>query len=307
MVFVFILFLSLSVSLLLIPVFKRIAKKYQLVDIPKGDALKIHKTPISYLGGTALFISVTASLLTFGFLQNILYWKLGAVILASIFIFALGFWDDLRWKHISNIKPHTKFLLLVAAPFISAILLLQSGFYVGPPWWVFLISLYIFVLMNSVNYQDGMDGLAGGLSFISFIGFIVISLSLGNIFALGISLILLGAVLGFLVFNFPPAKVFMGDSGAYFLGFYLALLALIFSDFGVIHGVLGPIFIIGVPLFEGVFTNVRRVVQGKSIFFGDRDHTYDVLLKRGYSTSTTLMIFYSAQLISMAFGVWLLL
>jgi UDP-GlcNAc:undecaprenyl-phosphate GlcNAc-1-phosphate transferase len=164
-----------------------------------------------------------------------------------------------------------------------------------------LASIYIFVVINSINYQDGIDGLAGGLSVISLIGFIILSLFLNNNFTLITSLIFLGAILSFLIFNFPPAKIFMGDSGAYSLGFALTVLAISFAKPYNIYSALSPIFIIGLPVFDGVFSNVRRIFYGKSIFFGDRNHFYDKLL-RIFSIRKTLLISYSLQILSVIIG-----
>lgn len=299
--------LSFLITIVLIPILIVLAKKYGLVDVSEGDELKIHKKPISYLGGTALFVGVTVSLVAFGIFQDISNLKIIGLILASFLIYALGLWDDFKWKHISQVKPYIKFILLLSIPLVSSFLLYQFGIFPNSILYIFITLFYIFVLINSVNYQDGMDGLAGGFSLISFAGFMVLSLVLGNMLAFGISAILFAATLAFLIFNFPPAKIFMGDSGAYFLGFYIAILALIFSDFNVIQSVIGSIFVIGVPFFEGIFTNVRRILKGNSIFYGDRDHTYDLLLKNGYSTKKVLTIFYLIQVISISFGVWLIL
>lgn len=303
------LLLPFLTALFAIPFLKRISSRYGLYDVSEGDILKIHRAPISYLGGVALLKACAVGFLALGFLDNALIPALISLFLASIPIFALGFWDDLRWKHISTIKPMIKFFLLLAVPLISSLLLSLGGF----PFFaeslflaIFISTFAMFVLMNSVNYQDGMDGLAGGLAAISFAGFFLAGLMAGNVFIASVSLVLLGAVLGFLVFNFPPATIFMGDSGAYFLGFFLAFLGLSFSIGNSIQSVLASVFIAGVPLFEGGFTNARRVMRGKSIFFGDRSHVYDLLLQRGYSAKKVLALFYAIQLIFMTFGIWLM-
>ena len=222
-------------------------------------------------------------------------------------IFFLGFWDDLKWKHISTIKPMLKFPLLLTCAFVPAFILalVEIRFNFVP---IYIISLllgftYIFISINAVNYQDGMDGLVGGEVCISLLGFTFLSAMLGNSFGLVISFISLGAVSAFLVFNFPPAKVFMGDSGAYSLGFILAVLAMLFSKPYNTYSILGPVFIIGLPIFDGVYTNIRRLLAGKSIFLGDRSHFYDKLLQKGFSTKKTLAICFSLQLLLVFIGV----
>ncbi|MCK4454162.1 undecaprenyl/decaprenyl-phosphate alpha-N-acetylglucosaminyl 1-phosphate transferase [Candidatus Parcubacteria bacterium] len=307
MFYLFIFFIPFLTSLILTPLFKKTAEKYHLYDIAKGDVLKIHKKPISVFGGLAMLIAVIIGLLFFVFQRQVFDWRIAGIILGSLIVFLLGFWDDLKWKHISQIKPYQKFSLLIIFPLIATIILLASGikinFFPGIYLAGFLTFSYIFVFMNGINYQDGMDGLAGGLVAISLIGFFVLALISGNDFALILSFILLGAVFGFLIFNFPPAKIFMGDSGAYFLGFILAVLAMIFSKSYNFLSILGPIFIVGIPIFDGVFTNIRRLFSKKSIFLGDRRHFYDRILQRGISTKKTLLICFSLQIISVAIGI----
>ncbi len=276
-----------------------------LVDVPEGDFLKIHTQKIPLIGGLAILIS-SAINLSFVLLKYQDF-KIIALLFGVAVVFALGFWDDLKWKHITTIKPFIKFALLIVATLIPAITL----FFVGItfnflPYYaisVLLSFFYIFLVINSVNYQDGIDGLAGGLVFISLAGFFVLSVFLNNFFAIYISLIFLGVVLAFLVFNFPPAKIFMGDSGAYVLGFILAILAMVFSKPFNIYSALGPAFIIGLPIFDGIYTNIRRLLLGKSIFFGDRSHFYDKLIQKGFSVKKTLAICYSLQIVFVILGI----
>jgi len=302
--------LALAVSAATVPLMIGLARKWNLFDIPEGDALKIHKERIPYLGGFALFLGVVVSVALFSIVWGIRSMEAAGIFSAALLLFGLGFWDDVKWKHISQVRPYVKFGLLILVPVFAATLLVLSGLTVGVGESVVaipLVAFYIFVFVNALNYQDGMDGLAGTLSAISFGAFAFVGFMTGDALVMGLSLALLGAVLGFLFFNFPPARIFMGDSGAYFLGFSLAVLALLVSDFHAIQGILGPILLFGAPLFEGLFTNVRRLVQGQSIFKGDRNHTYDRLLQHGYSTKKVLVLFSLVQLISVVFGVLLLL
>lgn len=276
-----------------------------LVDVPEGDALKIHTKNIPLLGGLAMAVSALV-----GFLLA-LDKSTALIVLAGAIVFFLGFYDDLKWKHASTIKPLLKFGLLIICTFIPAVILLFAGisFNVIPisVVAVFLGFIYIFTSINAVNYQDGMDGLAGGLVFISLSGFLVASIWSYQDVGLTLSLTAMGAVAAFLVFNFPSAKIFMGDSGAYSLGFILAVLAMLFSKPYDVYSVIGPIFIIGLPIVDGVFTNIRRLAAGRSIFHGDRSHFYDKLLQKGFSTKKTLAICYSLQLVFVMAGVLIVL
>jgi len=294
---------SFLVAVILIAIVKRTGALRGLVDVAQGDALKIHKAPVSYLGGVAMFGAVIASLLGFQTWTGF-DWRIGGFILGSFLPFALGFWDDYKWKHISQVRPHLKFALLLLVPLFASFILLWTG--AAASVWMGLVAfLAVFILINAVNYQDGMDGLAGGESLISFAGFAVLAFLAANQLALVLSLVLLGAALGFLVFNFPPARIFMGDSGAYFLGFALAVSFLLLFSFDSPWRLLGLVLILGVPVFEGVFTNIRRVIKGQSIFLGDRGHMYDVMLQRGYSVKMILFVFYAAQLAVVTLGVLL--
>lgn len=302
------LLLPFLTVLVAIPFLKRISSRYGLYDVSEGDSLKIHQVPISYLGGAALFIACAIGLMGLGFFNIPLIPSLLVLLMASLPVFFLGLWDDLKWKHISTIKPITKFFLLLVAPLVSSFLLSLGEFsFFGDNLFsmIFVSAFATFVLMNAVNYQDGMDGLAGGLSAISFAGFFIAGFLTGNVLVVGVSLILLGAVIGFLVFNFPPATIFMGDSGAYFLGFYLAFLGLFFAAANGTQGILASVFIVGVPLFEGGFTNLRRIMRGKSLFLGDRNHVYDRLLQKGYPAKKVLLLFYTAQLAFVIIGILL--
>ncbi len=285
---------SFLISLAITPFLISISKKKKLFDFPEGDNLKIHKTHVPIFGGMAMLLAICLSLLFFGFLDaRFVYTALGCFC-----VFFLGLWDDLKWKHISLRKPHIKFFFLIFCSLASSLFLYLAGinFYLFP----FLTFFYVFILINAVNYQDGMDGQAGFLVLISLLGFYFLSFISGNNFSSVVSLLFSGAVAGFLAYNFPPAKIFMGDSGAYLLGFILAVLAIIFSKDIAAH-----LFIIGLPLFDGVYSNIRRVFKGKSIFLGDREHFYDKMLNKGFSVKKTLFISCALQIIFVAIGVFL--
>jgi len=275
-------------------------KKKTLVDIAQDDKLKIHKQPTSLFGGLGMFLAISAGLF---FIRNYIALSL---IIGVLPVFILGLWDDFKWKHIKNIKPILKFLLLIGSCLLSSLILFFFGveFNFVP---ISIISVLlsfaaIFIMINAVNYQDGMDGLAGSLVFISLIGF----LFLGNVLIISICLIILASITAFLVYNLPAAKVFMGDSGAYSLGFFLAAIAITFVKPYNLLIILGIIFIMGLPLFDGVYTNIRRLMAGKSIFLGDRYHFYDRLLQKGYSVQKTLFICCAIQSFSVVIGIIIL-
>lgn len=277
--------LPLIIVILITPVLISLSQKKKIYDFPEGDELKIHKTPISILGGLSIFFGFFVLFL----LLSIVDYKYLMIALYFFIIFCLGLWDDLKWKHITARKPFVKFFFLILCSFLSALVLYFTGFRF--PFFLIIAPIYVFVFINAINYQDGMDGQAGFLSIISLFGFFVLSIMAGNSLAFIISISFIGAVFGFLFYNFPPAKIFMGDSGAYLLGGVLALLSFIFFNNIVSH-----LFVVGLPLFDGVYSNMRRLIRGKSIFLGDREHFYDRMIKRGFSVKKTLLISGLAQM-----------
>jgi len=285
--------LSFLIAVIAVPYLIRFSEKRKMMDFSEGDNLKIHKDPRSFFGGLDIFAALIISLLIYDF-SNLKTFFLAA---AFLIVFLLGLWDDFNWKHISKRKPFTKLIFLIICSLASAAALYfaQIRFFALP---ILIAAFYIFVLINAVNYQDGMDGQAGALFFISIVGFFILSMMSGNNLTLFICSVSFGAVLGFLIYNFPPAKIFMGDSGAYLLGIILAALAVSFSG-----NIFSHIFIIGLPLFDGVIINLVRLVKGQSIFLGDREHFYDKLLKRGFSVKQTLIISSALQLIFVLVGV----
>src|SRR3989339_643974 len=147
------------ISIALIPFLLYFSKKNNIFDFPEEDILKIHKAPVSIFGGFAMFLSAFAVFLFLSFWET----KFLYIISACLVVFLLGFWDDFNWKHISKRKPYLKFFFLIFCSLIAGLALYFAGikFYVFP----FLVApLYIFVLINAVNYQDGMDGHAGFLT-----------------------------------------------------------------------------------------------------------------------------------------------
>jgi len=278
--------------------FRKVGKRYKIYDLATDDLLKIHKESIPCLGGSSIILATSVALL---FSSD---YRLFNIAIAGFLIFLLGFIDDLSWRDKFKIKRLYKFLFLVLFSLLVSIILLSVGikieFFPVIAW--LMTFACIFVLINAVNYQDGTDGLAGGLVSISLIGFIVLSISGNNSLGLALSVGSLLAVLGFLVFNFPPAKIFMGDSGSYYLGFVLAVLVMIFSKSYDFYNILGLMFLLGIPLFDGVFTNIRRIVNKKSIFLGDREHFYDRMLKKGLSIRKTVLLSYLLQTIFILIG-----
>lgn len=289
-------------------IIRNVTTKYNIYDNPKDDVLKIHKQPVSCLGGVVILSAISVGLaIAVVFLIKVNLWKLFTILFCGVMIFGLGLWDDLKWKNSKNYKPNTKFILQILMSILVGIILFNSGIriqfipigIVG----AMITIFYIFGAINAINMEDGLDGLAGGLVCISVLGFAVLSYFAYDKLALILSLCLLGAVAGFLIYNFSPASIFMGDNGSLFLGFMLAVLAIRFTSKPYnIRWFIGPILIIGLPVFDGVYTVLRRSIQRKPLFEGDRGHFYDRLNHRGFSVRQTVLICYSIQIILVISG-----
>lgn len=298
-------FLISSVSLFFI---RKGAFAFRLWDSPGHGALKIHKNPTPYLGGIGIFIGFSLVLA----LSFILYQTPGkeilfSVLLGSLMALLLGLWDDTKWG--GNNKPALKFFLQFLIAFIAGAVLVKEGvsFPFVLPWTIALpaLSLYLIGGMNAINMEDGMDGIAGTLAGISLMGFASLALVTANLLVLTLALSLLGAVLGFLLYNWHPASLFMGDNGSHFLGFTLALLAVRFTGNPTFNVwlFLSPIFIIGLPVIDAAWTIIRRVAKQKSPIRGDREHLYDIMHRQGFTIPMTTLLYCGIQIILVALGI----
>ncbi len=286
--------IAFTFSLIFIPLLKRFSIKYLLYDNPAGDALKIHQKPIPYLGGIGIFIGFGAGLAIARIFHQISGLQSLGLLIGSIVILLLGFWDDLKWKKFGS--PFLKLFCQLLAGTVIVLILIKIGvnfnFSIYPILAALIAGFYVVGAMNALNMQDGMDGLAGGVTVVSLTGFAILSAIQNNIFGLILSLSLLGGIIGFLVYNWNPASIFMGDNGSHFLGFLLAILAITFTGHPLynIKQFIGPILIIGLPIFDASWAIIRRVGHGQSPLLGDRGHLYDRLHLKGLSIKKTVLI-----------------
>ena len=299
------------VSFIVIPALRNFGIKKHFCDEPDGNALKIHKKPIPYLGGVGIFLGFVFGLIFARLFHQISGIQATGIIIGSIVILFLGFWDDLKWTKLGNplLKLCCQFLAGALIVFILTKIGVNFKFSLSPIICGLVAGFYIVGAMNALNMQDGLDGLAGGVTAISLIGFIILSILNSVTFSLILCLALLGGILGFLVYNWNPASIFMGDSGSHFLGFSLAILAIIFSGHPVynLKEFIGPILIIGLPIIDATWAIIRRVSKGQSPMQGDRGHLYDRLRQKGLSTKKTVLICYAVQIIIVGVGVMIYL
>ncbi len=300
LVYTFLIVFFLTVILVFFS--KKLAKRFHIYDNP-DTIIAIHRRPVPHSGGVGMFLAVFITLmLSFFFIfKQIKLLSLVSVLIGGLLAFSLGLWDDLKWKRIrKNYRPNIKFILQVVVSGVVSIVLVVGGLsirfipigFVG----MLLVIFYIFGGMNAVNMQDGLDGLAAGLVAISAVGFAGLSFLTGNTLGLILSLSTLGAVLGFLMYNFPPASIFMGDSGSHFLGFVVAALAITFTSRPYdLRWSIGPILIIGLPVFDAAWAVGRRFLRRKKLFQGDRGHFYDRMIQKGVSVRRTVLMCWLIQ------------
>jgi UDP-GlcNAc:undecaprenyl-phosphate GlcNAc-1-phosphate transferase len=286
------LLISFLTTLIATPIVKKIALCNNIFDSP-DDILKIHTQPIPYLGGIAIYAGINAASL-FGFSKC----DMNAALFVTIFtavslIMCLGLVDD-----IYDIKQGWKFMVQIAigVSFISFGTRINTFplIYISVP----VSVLYIIGVCNSLNLLDGLDGLAAGNTAISALFFSILFFIKGDQTGLVLSFALLGACVAFLIYNFMPAKIFMGDAGSMLLGFMLAILMLRYSSTPFDYKeFICPILICGVPIFDTGLTYLRRYINRRPIFPGDRSHFYDQLVNKGFSIKATVLISYALSVL----------
>ena len=260
----------------LLPLVRYTAVCLGVHDLP--GHLKIHVVPIPRVGGIAIGLAIFASLMFSPFGSSP---HLAGVCLALMVIWYVGLLDDLM-----NLSP----MFRLIAQLFAGVLVSQTPWglkLVGIPLFdTVLTCLFVAVFVNAFNFLDGADGLAGGVAGFIALGYAALysipSLNIGGL----VAWILLGSCLGFLAFNFPPARIFMGDSGSTTLGFVVAFLAL---DFYRVHYHIGtrwllPLVFAALPLLDFFLAVLRRIRRRVSPLAGDRQHFYDLLLERGWSS-----------------------
>jgi UDP-GlcNAc:undecaprenyl-phosphate GlcNAc-1-phosphate transferase len=289
---------AFAVAAASIPVFRRVAEARQLVDAAGDDPLKIHAAPVPFVGGLGIALGCAVALTVAGGGQPDLASTIVKVLAIGLGVAALGFRDD-----VSTIPPLVRLAAEMLAGGLAVTLFDAARFPLGGAAFVVFAIVYVVGAINAVNMQDGLDGLAGGVVLVSCAGFAVV----GDSFVTAVALALAGALVGFLVYNFNPASVFMGDNGSYLLGFLVATMALAVTVAdGTWKGIAGSVLLVGVPVFDTAFAIVRRLARGVSPFEGDRSHFYDLLSQRGMSTRAVALTSYAIQILFVAAGVALL-
>ena len=284
--------ISLVVSVAVTPLVIKFAKRFGFVDKP--DYRKVHKGLMPRVGGLSIVIGASAGLLYL----NDLILPLWPVILGGGIILIVGILDD-RF----TLSPKAKLVgqilaacIVVFADFkIDFITLpfVAERIYLGNFSYVFGI-LWIVGITNAINLIDGLDGLAGGVSVIAMTSIMALAAMNGQYMVVALTVILIGGTIGFLFFNFNPAKIFMGDTGALFLGYCISIISLLGLFKSVtIFSLVVPIIILAIPIFDTFFAIIRRILNKQKISAPDKSHLHHRLLAMGFSHKETVLIIYA--------------
>ncbi|NQT32499.1 MAG: undecaprenyl/decaprenyl-phosphate alpha-N-acetylglucosaminyl 1-phosphate transferase [Candidatus Omnitrophica bacterium] len=294
--------IACGITFLITPTIRYVGLKFSVID--KKNTRKIHTKIVTRFGGLGIYIGFIFALLTlftvrFGF-GNLEFTSLWAIVMASTMILILGMYDDAR-----GADAKVKFFVQI----LAAVLLINSGFLVkviSIPWGgalhlgIFSIPVTILWLVgvtNAINLIDGLDGLAAGIVFICSLGLFCKFLMFGAFLPAFFAVALAGACLGFLKYNFFPAKIFMGDTGSMFLGFSIAALA-IWTGYKTTTAIilLVPIIALGIPILDTFLALVRRITRKQSPFHADKEHLHHILLKKKFTEKQVVYIFWAITL-----------
>jgi UDP-GlcNAc:undecaprenyl-phosphate GlcNAc-1-phosphate transferase len=324
--YIYVFYASFLVAYFFTPMMRQVALYYQVIDHPDANR-KMHKEPVAYLGGIAVFLGWLAGLAMSQFVQAHrvdisvphLHWPL-AILMGSTLVVALGLWDDIR-----KVKPWVKITVQV----IAALALLHGGIgthCTGPLLapivnrlaiaYQLNMNLVNFIELstsglltvtlvvgscNAANLMDGLDGLCGGVSSIIAIGFVFLAVHMATIGHIGstntegmrvvLGLSLMGAILGFAPFNFNPASIFLGDTGSMFIGFAFATMMTMMAEERS-KWFLAAVVMYALPILDTALAFARRFVNKRPLFSADRFHIHHQLLARGFTVRQTVLISY---------------
>ena len=285
--------LALFLVMALIPPLVRIAGPLGLLDA--GGGRKVHSGRIPRIGGVAIFI---------GFLVPVLIWvplraDLGAFLAAATLLCVFGVLDD-RFNLNYRLKLLGQVLAALVVTVLGGVLIQRVPFLPGgqlPPLVALPFTVIVLVgITNAVNLSDGLDGLAGGIALLAVSSLLLFAYGAGDTPVLIELAALLGAIFGFLRFNTFPARLFMGDTGSQFLGFGVAVLAIVVTQNADYRGSsVVPILLLGLPILDTLTVIVGRLARGQSPFVADRTHLHHRLLDSGLSQYEAVSLIYGAQ------------
>ena len=301
-IFVIVLVTFVS-SIILVPIMRKVAIHVNALDEP--NARRLNKIAMPTLGGLAIFFSFMLGYMLYAN-QSL---QMLSILMGSFLLVIFGMVDC-----INPVKAKYRFLVQVVAAAIivfygnivlNEITIFGKYFFFPQPWNYILTILFIVTITNAINFTDGVDGLASGISSIYFLTIAIISFILKRSDGLDVilSLIMLGSTLGFLVYNFPPAIIYLGDTGSQFLGFIIAVIALLGFKTATFTSLIIPVLILAIPLLDVVFAIIRRTLKKENPTKPDKSHFHHQLLKMKFSTKTSLLIIYFIEILFAAVSI----
>ncbi len=285
------------VSVFFVWIMKKVAIHIGAVDVPNEER-KIHTKPMPLLGGIGIFLAFLVGYMIFGTPSALM----SSILIASFLILLLGIFDDIK-SIPAKYKLIVHFAIAAIIVFYGGLTLeeasifgLNLNFGIFAPY----VSMVIIVgIINAINLIDGLDGLCAGISSIYFLTIAVLGFLLNKFGGLDImiSVIMLGSILGFLVHNFPPAKIFMGDAGSTFIGLMISVIVLIGFKTLTLTSLIIPLLVLAIPILDTLFAIIRRKLRHKPAMEADKDHLHHQLLKMNFSKTKTLLIIYAINIV----------
>lgn len=286
-------FVAMAVALIVTPLSIKAAPKIGAMDIPK-DERRMHSKAMPRFGGIAIYAGLMVSLVCFA----LDHYSVTSIMIGCTLIYILGLIDDLK-----NLKP----LVKLTGQIICAVVLYIQGIRIefitnyfgegnmmfGDIACIITTVLWVVAITNAVNLIDGLDGLAAGIAAISALCIGYVAYIHGQYTTTLAMMAIAGAALGFLPYNFHPAKTFMGDSGSQLLGFSIAA----FSILGTVKSttmvvVIIPALVLGLPIFDTLMAIIRRTLRHQSIGTADKEHLHHRIMKAGYGQRRAVMVMY---------------
>lgn len=288
---------SFLIVCVLVPYIRTISLRFGFVDRP--STRKIHQSPVPLMGGVAIYIGVITSLFLFdGFSARVL-----TILIGGSILLITGLLDDgckAKGKEFPIWPRLVIYMMVSAIPVCFGIQVIGisnttgDGMLMFPVWLSWLVTMaWVFGITNMVNFIDGVDGLASGIVTIASVTLFVVALLKGQEGTAVLAAILAGACVAFLLYNFYPAKIFMGDAGAIFIGYTLAVVAVDGSfKSATLISILIPIFALGVPILDTIIVFSRRFLERKGFHKADKLHTHHSLMQWGLTQTQTVSFLY---------------
>ena len=294
-------------SAVLVPIVRKVAEHVGAMDIP--NERKVHDHPIPRMGGLAIFGAFLLGYMLFARSS----FQMLSILIGGFLIVLTGIFDDIK-----PLPARFKFIVQIIAASVvvfygnivlSKVTVFGLSFVIPNVLSQIVTILFIVGITNAINLIDGLDGLSSGVSSIYFMTITIVAFILNKMQGLDtmLSLIMLGSTLGFLIHNFHPAKIFMGDTGSLFLGFTISVIALLGFKATTLTSLIVPLCILAIPIFDTALAIFRRLLKGKGIMAPDKEHFHHQLLKMKFSVPVTVLIIYGINILFSSVSVFFVL